>query len=698
MEFLMTNISRRLVVVGWAAALAGGCSAELAQDTQRITANPAVVGYYPAWSSSTTPLAPSAVPWSKLTHINIAFAGIDKNYHCAFWTSYQGADAPATEYDANVRALVSQRNSMGSPVKILLSVGGWSLSYRFSTTLTPAYVDAWVQSCVDLMQSYGLDGIDLDWEYPGRLGPGSGEDGSCPAGDTCQRPEDNQNLTAALGKIRQEYQRRYGSGGSRMLTAAVRANWTDGGSDCQNLSANPPLWYIPFCDDSNKVPYDYAGLAANLDYIQLMTYDLHGTWESSVDHLAPMWWMQRASEYAAIRGNVPKNKIVIGLPFYGPFWFNVAGEATGSSGTPGTQQLCNSLNVLPHQTARQSFLVSGCVERVSPPKLPGYAPLDGQPYTDDHNSYLWCPGTGSFACGTYSNLWTSYHSVADVQAKMSWAKSRGYGGGMFWMLTQDYQDELVSAMFGTLTGGGCTPSCGGKTCGSDGCGGSCGTCASGSTCSTSGQCVAGGPVSCGTAKPPPALCGPGSPRNCAGLGGWTPSVVYTQGQQVQSRGWAYEALHTNQSTPPTVSCWANYSISRWKVLGACTDCGVACQRSCGGKQCGPDGCGGSCGTCSSGSSCSASGQCVLPGGSGGDSTCSGATPPPASCAPGSPVTCGGLAAWSATTAYTGGAQVRQKGYAYQARWWTQGEDPQVVCGPDLSGIVWKAIGACSDCP
>jgi hypothetical protein len=41
-------------------------------------------------------------------------------------------------------------------------------------------------------------------------------------------------------------------------------------------------------------------------------------------------------------------------------------------------------------------------------------------------------------------------------------------------------------------GGGCTPNCSGKTCGSDGCGGTCGSCASGQTCSSAGTCTGGG--------------------------------------------------------------------------------------------------------------------------------------------------------------------------------------------------------------
>lgn len=37
----------------------------------------------------------------------------------------------------------------------------------------------------------------------------------------------------------------------------------------------------------------------------------------------------------------------------------------------------------------------------------------------------------------------------------------------------------------------CTPDCTGKVCGSDGCGGSCGTCTGGKPCNTSGQCMTG---------------------------------------------------------------------------------------------------------------------------------------------------------------------------------------------------------------
>ncbi|MGC4123279.1 MAG: lamin tail domain-containing protein [Myxococcales bacterium] len=111
----------------------------------------------------------------------------------------------------------------------------------------------------------------------------------------------------------------------------------------------------------------------------------------------------------------------------------------------------------------------------------------------------------------------------------------------------------------------CTPSCSGKTCGSDGCGGTCGTCATGSTCSSSGQCVASCTPSCSGKTCGADGCG-GTCGTCSG------------GTTCSSGG----------------------------------QCEASCTPSCGGKACGDDGCGGTCGSCASGMTCSTTGQCVTP--------------------------------------------------------------------------------------
>ena len=53
--------------------------------------------------------------------------------------------------------------------------------------------------------------------------------------------------------------------------------------------------------------------------------------------------------------------------------------------------------------------------------------------------------------------------------------------------------------------------------------------------------------------------------------------------------------------------------------------------------------------------------------------------------------CGGVAAWDTAAVYTGGAQASRNGALYQAKWWTQGNDPVTNSGPDG---VWVNKGAC----
>ena len=57
---------------------------------------------------------------------------------------------------------------------------------------------------------------------------------------------------------------------------------------------------------------------------------------------------------------------------------------------------------------------------------------------------------------------------------------------------------LPDAGPGVMDAGTCTPSCGGRECGDDGCGGACGSCASGLSCGTDGTCACAG-TACGGA-------------------------------------------------------------------------------------------------------------------------------------------------------------------------------------------------------
>ena len=104
---------------------------------------------------------------------------------------------------------------------------------------------------------------------------------------------------------------------------------------------------------------------------------------------------------------------------------------------------------------------------------------------------------------------------------------------------------------------GCTPACGGKACGPDGCGGSCGSCDSTHVCQ-SGACV----------------CSAQAYKACC----------------QQDVCW-YDSCGSVGSTVTTCQSGC--------AGGSCQDCTPACA----GKACGDDGCGGSCGACTGGKVC-----------------------------------------------------------------------------------------------
>ena len=163
----------------------------------------------------------------------------------------------------------------------------------------------------------------------------------------------------------------------------------------------------------------------------------------------------------------------------------------------------------------------------------------------------------------------------------------------------------------------CTPSCGGKQCGDDGCGGSCGNCPANETCQA-GQCVS------------QAGCGDITYEGCCD----GPVLTWCENEELTTIdctdnpncGWQAEAgfydCGTGGAADPSGAnpkdcnggCTSNCAGSNCGddgCGGSCGECGnneqcddgvctPVCQPACAGKECGPDGCGGSCGNCEGG--------------------------------------------------------------------------------------------------
>ncbi|MBQ3891358.1 MAG: hypothetical protein II740_08455 [Lachnospiraceae bacterium] len=185
-------------------------------------------------------------------------------------------------------------------VNIMISVGGWSDSGFFSEM---AYTEegrkSFADSCVNLIKEYPwIDGIDIDWEYPAgsndgeRYPEGEGDEG-CPIFGT--QAEDRENYALMLKCLRDALTKEFGEG-EKKITA------------CASASTG---WTLPNQDWALAEPY--------LDLINIMTYDLAGTWDGSAGLASSGNGAKSAVLYLKVKG-IPTSKLCIGSPMYATVW------------------------------------------------------------------------------------------------------------------------------------------------------------------------------------------------------------------------------------------------------------------------------------------------------------------------------------------------------------------------------------------
>lgn len=347
-----------------------------------------VVGYYAGWSAYKG-YTPSQVPASQLTHLNYAFAKINPS------TSRIVLADPANDRQnfAAIRALKKQHSGL----KALLSVGGWDYSTYFSDVASTAgRRETFAQSCVDMIREHGFDGVDLDWEYPVSGGL---------SGNT-NRPQDKQNFTLLLQKIREKLNAMEKQDGRRYyLTIAGAANTS-------YLSKIEP----------QKV-------AALVDHIFVMAYDMHGPWDRYADLNAPLYTPTEPSpqyknsvqdSLSAYRSSgVPAGKLVLGMPLYGYIYQGV------SSQNNGLYSSFSSAKSISYDLVRRSYLNHSAYKQLR--------------HKTAQVPYLY--GKGTFI---------SYEDTASIAAKGTLAKSMGLAGVGVWELSHDTSGRLLNSAYGSL--------------------------------------------------------------------------------------------------------------------------------------------------------------------------------------------------------------------------------------------------------
>jgi chitinase len=330
------------------------------------------------------------------------------------WAALQKPQSGVSNWDDPYKGNFGQLMALKKAhpgLKVLPSIGGWTMSDPFFKMNDPAIRARFVSSVKDFLKTWKFfDGVDIDWEFPG--GGGVNETLGNIQQDKATYTALMHDLRAMLNELSTETGRTY------ELTTAI-------GSGKDKI------------DD-----VDYTTAQQYLDHIFLMSYDFYGAWSNTeLGHQAalhaPAWrpdtnYTTANGVDALLQQGVQPGKIVVGTGMYGRGWTGVHGQ-TGNNPFTGT--------------------ATGPVKGTWEPGVVDYRQIvneyKGKPgweygYDADAEApYVFNKSTGDLI---------SYEDARSATAKGKYVLSKHLGGLFSWSIDSDNGD-ILNAMNESLMGG-----------------------------------------------------------------------------------------------------------------------------------------------------------------------------------------------------------------------------------------------------
>nr|AFC60661.1 chitinase [Pandalus japonicus] len=346
---------------------------------------------------------------SLCTHLIYAFAGLGYDNNIRVLDPYNDLceNYGKCGYDRFTKLKEQNPN-----LKTILGVGGWnegSTSYS-KMAANPALRKTFIDSSIELLKAHDFDGLDMDWEYPTQRGG---------------NPEDYTNFISLLEELNVALHAE-----GKILTAAVSAG---------KLTIDPA--------------YNIPAMSAALDMINLMTYDMHGSWEDFTHHhsclyghpddtgealylnqdFAVNYWIEKGGD---------KERMVLGIPLYGRTY------KLNDPTVNGFYAPASNPGAAGPYTREPGFLGYNeiCADQMTQDWTIVHDPVMHEPYA------YYIPN---------NNIWVSYEDQDSVAIKAQYALDKGLAGCMVWSVeTDDFhgkchgmKNPLMTNIVEVLSGG-----------------------------------------------------------------------------------------------------------------------------------------------------------------------------------------------------------------------------------------------------
>ncbi|KAJ0167563.1 Endochitinase 1 [Colletotrichum tanaceti] len=329
---------------------------------------------------------PDDIPVDDISHVLYAFADIQPNGTVVSSDPWADTGKPfgndsTKEPGNNAYGLVKQlylKKMANRHMKVILSIGGYTYSPKFAPVAANDTLRAnFVSSAVNLVADWGMDGIDLDWEYP----------------NTTETNVDCVKMLTELRRGLDDYSAKHAQGYHFILGFAAPAG-------PQNYQA-----------------FNLGAMDKALDFWSLMAFDFAGPWDNTTGHQSNVFGnkanplstkasIDRAiDDYAS--GGVAPGKINLGMPLYGRAFSKTRGLGEPYSGVP------NGTLGQPGIVLYKDLPRPGSEVRFDEKAMASYS------YDDDARELV------------------SFDDRKSARFKQAYIKKKNLGGAMFWEATGD---------------------------------------------------------------------------------------------------------------------------------------------------------------------------------------------------------------------------------------------------------------------